>query len=91
MDKRENFYQKLFRHIANNNIYCECWWDSEVFVTEIQWGDWKHEHAYCDFLIKEFAKENGYETRCSVEVTEEDGSDCYSAIHQYRFKEVQNV
>ena len=44
----------------------------------IEWGDWKHDHAYCDHLMKQ----KGYV--CTDEqVTEEDGSDTYSAIHFY--------
>lgn len=51
--------------------------DTRVMV-EIEWGDWKHDHLRCDDLMK--AK--GY-TLVEEEVTEEDGSDCYSAIRHY--------
>lgn len=44
----------------------------------IEWGDWKHDHRYCDVIMKEF----GYELS-SVTETEENGSDCYSAIRTY--------
>ena len=37
---------------------------------EIGWGDWKHDHLYCDHIMKE----NGY-TLINEVVTEEDGSD----------------
>ena len=57
-------------------------WDYSEFENEVQieisWGDWKHDHAYCDHLMKQ----KGYV--CTDEqVTEEDGSDTYSAIHFY--------
>ena len=45
---------------------------------EIIWGDWKHDHAYADYVMKQ----NGF-TKIHEEVTEEDGSDCASSIHYY--------
>lgn len=47
----------------------------------IEWGDWKHDHIYCDKLMKEqgYVLEGEYET-------DEDGSDCYSSNHQYKLK-----
>lgn len=45
-------------------------------VISVSWGDWKHEHAYLRYLLTE----NGYDYDGYV-VTEEDGSDCYSADH----------
>lgn len=44
----------------------------------IEWGDWKHEHGYCDYLMKEL----GY-TKIGAIVTAEDGSDCFSAERCY--------
>ena len=42
----------------------------------VLWGDWKHSHGYLKHLMSEL----GYES-IGQEVTEEDGSDCYSATH----------
>lgn len=64
--KEKKFYRDVLEH-SNGTI-----------SVEIEWGDWKHEHAYCDHLMKEL----GY--ICTDEhITEENGSDCYSAIHFY--------
>ena len=49
---------------------------TEVFV---EWGDWKHDHGFCDHLMGLVCYKSIGET-----VTEEDGSDCYSAIHTYK-------
>lgn len=46
---------------------------------EIHWGDWKHEHLRCDWVLGLI----GF-SLVSVDVTEENGSDCYSAIRYYR-------
>lgn len=54
--------------------------DTRVMV-EIEWGDWKHDHLRCDALMEL----KGY-TLVEEEVTEEDGSDCYSAIRHYEPK-----
>ena len=41
-------------------------------------GDWKHAHGYADYLMEEL----GY--KCEYQgVTEEDGSDWYTATHGY--------
>lgn len=42
----------------------------------IQWGDWKHEHARAKWICREMGG-----IVVSSEVTEEDGSDTYSADH----------
>ena len=52
--------------------------DSEISVL-IEWGDWKHEHGYLRYLMGE----EGYE-EINENITEEDGSDCYSAIHLFK-------
>lgn len=51
--------------------------DNEVYVY-ISWGDWKHDHAWCQELMSYL----GYK-RVSFDVTDEDGSDCFSAEHTY--------
>lgn len=51
--------------------------DEKIYIT-IEWGDWKHSHAFCNYLLSQ----KGYKLE-DEEVTEEDGSDCYSSIHTY--------
>ena len=48
----------------------------------IEWGDWKHDHAYMDYLMRT----NGFQ-KIGEQVTEEDGSDAYSSIHSYQKKD----
>jgi hypothetical protein len=56
--------------------------ERKMFAVEIHWGDWKHEHLRLDWLMKE----NFSDLRSiNTQTTEEDGSDCYSAIHYYYF------
>ena len=73
--------EQLSRFLNDNGCYNDCVYTNSEGVTsvEISWGDWKHEHLWCDNLMGYI----GYETYCEQEVTEENGSDCYSAIHYF--------
>ena len=61
----------------------EMWYDCDVNLDgsveiNVEWGDWKHDHMYLNHVMKE----NGY-CLTDEEVTEEDGSDAYSAVHTF--------
>ena len=56
--------------------------DINMIAVEILWGDWKHEHARLDWLITENFP--NLRSICTY-TTEEDETDCYSAIHYYYF------
>ncbi len=47
-------------------------------IVSVEWGDWKHSHAYLDKLMERL----GY-TKIHEAVTEENGSDCYSSDHHF--------
>lgn len=46
---------------------------------EIYWGDWKHDHLACDYLMNQLGLEKANEI-----TTEVDGSDVYSSVHVYK-------
>lgn len=71
---------RLNKCFEENGIFAEVYQYGElpVVCAEITWGDWKHDHLRADWL----AEENGF-AKMKVEVTEEDGSDTYSATHYY--------
>ena len=52
--------------------------DNGFIAIAIEWGDWKHDHLFCDHLMKKM----GY-TKNTEHLTGQDGSDCYSSIHFY--------
>lgn len=56
--------------------------EKKMVAVEVTWGDWKHEHARLDWLMWRTFDDL---KNVSVVTTEEDGSDCYSAIHFYYF------
>lgn len=77
---------KISELFKKNDCYYE--WDEES-VTEnltridvhVTWGDWKHDHMFLDYIMKQ----EGF-TPLGETVTEEDGSDCYSATHFYFYR-----
>jgi hypothetical protein len=69
---------EIQKYLQEKGIYAEIDEYENELVVSIEWGDWKHEHGYCDYLMTLI----GY-TSTGQMVTEEDGSDCYSAEHYY--------
>lgn len=51
----------------------------------VNWGDWKHDHIAIDHI----AEQATHPIEISSNVTEEDGSDTYSAEHSYKYSEAQ--
>jgi len=73
---------KIGHYLSDNGIYADVYTNSEGQVeVQIDWGDWKHDHGWCNNLMSYL----GYDEDDMV-VTEEDGSDCYSARHYYSMK-----
>lgn len=68
------------KYLVSNGLYVDEVYRDRFFYAcvEISWGDWKHEHLRCDYLMKQI----GYSLH-HVDETETDGSDCYSAIRYY--------
>lgn len=73
--------EKLARETLEAAGVCAEIWAHEslpVICAEISWGDWKHDHLRADWAMQEA----GF-TCVGQEITEEDGSDTYSAVHNY--------
>lgn len=69
--------EKLLRA---HGIYAEVYSDGPTdFCVDIHWGDWKHEHLAATSLMYNCL---GLDETASW-VTEENGSDCYSAVHRF--------
>lgn len=83
-EKMIKLAEELDCYLRENHIFAEVGFDGVAIEAEISWGDWKHEHLRCDFLAEEFFKKKGVMLISILdETTEEDGSDCYSALHRY--------
>ena len=73
--------ERINKYLADNGFPCGVYpygLDMPVVECEISWGDWKHEHLRLKWLMEEIGC-----VRIGSEVTEEDGSDTYSAIHRF--------
>ena len=72
----EKLIQKIFKE---NGV----WYEYDIVSSHrveinVELGDWKHDHLFIDYLMRE----NGFVKTDEV-LTWEDGSDCYSSIHYY--------
>ena len=56
--------------------------DLPVVVAEVNWGDWKHEHLRLKLLMEKIGA-----PLIKTDVTEENGSDTYSAVHYFMVDE----
>lgn len=52
--------------------------DEGIVAVIVEWGDWKHDHAYLDYIMEK----NGFDV-IGEKVTDECGCDCYSSCHFY--------
>ena len=79
INERVELVEKTLRE---NGVFCNAYqyMDLPVVAVEIHWGDWKHDHWRADWLAEEMGG-----TVLATNITEENGSDCYSAIHHYIF------
>ena len=81
VDVKEVKTYEIEGYLRDNHLWCDVYryMDLPVAVVSIHWGDWKHEHLRCDYLMEQkFGA-----SKIKVEVTEENGSDCYSADRYY--------
>lgn len=67
--------------LSENGVWAEVYpyqHDMPVLVVNIEWGDWRHSHLWAKDLMSYL----GYK-EIGNKVTDEDGSDCYSAEHYF--------
>ena len=77
---KEHIEGTIYQYLRDNGIYADVYTEMNGLITcvSIDWGDWKHEHMWARNLMEYL----GY-TETGEELTEENGSDCYSAIHYF--------
>lgn len=73
----------IYKYLVDNGVDCvsDAGQTKEGVFVDIEWGDWKHSHLWCDDLMGYL----GY-ALVSENITEEDGSDAYSAERIYKKK-----
>ena len=84
-DRIDNLIDELNKELQTYNSY-PMYNHNGALIIEVEWGDWKHDHWMIDDLVQEKADDLGMVLLAATSVvTEEDGSDCYSATHKYIF------
>ena len=76
----EKRIQKIFKDNDISHDF-DIFDDLGAIAVHVIWGDWKHEHGHLDYIMNQ----NGFKL-LGKKTTEEDGSDCYSATHVYKYK-----
>ena len=72
-------YDEIYSHLKKNEVDFDEIFQSELCIeVSVSWGDWKHSHRWLDHCMEQL----GYRL-LENNVTESDGSDCYSSIHVY--------
>ena len=85
----KDYEEELYKYLKSKNMYPEMYVDNNnTLCVIIEWGDWKHDHMYMDSLINNFFFNRGLILERDTVVTEDDGSDVYSATHYYTIKDV---
>ena len=75
-------YDRIYSHLKKAEVDFSEIYQSELFIEVlVEWGDWKHSHIWLDHCMEQI----GYRL-LEENVTENDGSDCYSSIHIYMRK-----
>ena len=79
---------ELNKFLEEQQVYYEVYFeDDDTISVDISWGDWKHDHLWFDHVAEKFFNEKGYDVvNVNVDVTDEDGSDTYSAIHSLQLR-----
>ena len=83
-NKKAPTVEQVYTMLKNNHLSGEVYnhdCSENIIAVHIEWGDWKHSHARLKWLMNELFPCETYKN----EVTEEDGSDCYSAIHYFYY------
>ena len=76
---KKNIDETILSFLNDNGVWAEVYCQTNnIVVVNIDWGDWRHSHLWARDLMRYL----GY-VQVGVVVTEEDGSDCYSAEHTF--------
>lgn len=89
IDRADEIYKGYgYESDLERDYIIDGWKDGDEFeiIVDISWGDWKHDHIMIEDLFNQVFREFNIDYTEDEEVTEEDGSDAYSATHTFYFK-----
>lgn len=81
-----SFVEEIREYLRENDLYFETYIEGDTLKIHVDNGDWKHDHHYLDYIVTDFFGDKGLTLDTTVDTTESDGSDCYSATHSYEIK-----
>ena len=85
IEKLNEICGKVERYLNENKIWADVFPMGNglpVIEVHISWGDWKHEHLRTKWLMQEQGA-----VYFGGDVTEENGTDSYSAVHRFGVNE----
>lgn len=80
-EEAQKFSKELTQKFFDDGGYYDIWSSENEIQAQIEWGDWKHDHLYFKSKVTQFFKDLEIDINIESEVTEEDDSDTYSALH----------
>ena len=77
-----SFYEEDVKRIFKENNLTYEWWvvDNGNILVVVEWGDWKHDHAFLKYVMRK----NHYRVVEEI-VTESDETDAYSAEYEFKY------
>ena len=82
----EDLAEELKKYLQENDVHEEVYVTAGEIEVEIEWGDWKHDHQRLRWLVINFFAGKGIAVVDEQEVTDENDSDVYSAVHRFRME-----
>ena len=70
--------KELQQFLNEKKLYYDVDENEDCFIITIEWGDWKHDHRFLQYLMA-----NLNFTLDKREITDSDDSDCFSATYYY--------
>lgn len=75
---------QVSKYLQAHEVYSGVYMRGDELLVDVERGDWKHDHGSVRYLVKKFFKVAfGKDVIDNQTVTDENGSDNYSAIHTF--------
>ena len=67
-------------------MYSDVWFENQIIASCLCIrvdGDWKHDHLFTDYLVKNYLEKRGYDYFASEKDVEDSYDDSYESTHVY--------
>lgn len=83
-EEANKFVKELTQKFFDEGEFFDIWSEKGVIKADIQWGDWKHQHLFFKARVQKYFDALGIDIDIKSTVTEEDGTDAYSASYSIK-------